>query len=49
MMRFRRADANITIIEIMWHRWKIRRQTEKTNINVHIGRNRSLRLNYNML
>ena len=33
------------MVEIMWHRREIRRQTEKTNINLNIGRNRSTRLN----
>ena len=34
------------MVEIMWHRREIRRQTEKTNINLNIGRNRSTRLKY---
>jgi hypothetical protein len=33
----------------MWHRREIRRQTEKTNINLNIGRNRSTRLKPNNL
>ncbi|MFZ2399388.1 MAG: hypothetical protein WAW31_12095 [Smithella sp.] len=33
------------MVEIMWHRRETRRQTEKTNINLNIGRNRSTRLN----
>ncbi|MDD5523596.1 MAG: hypothetical protein PHI84_22485 [Kiritimatiellae bacterium] len=37
------------MVEIMWHRREIRRQTEKTNINLNIGRNRSTRLKPNNL
>jgi len=31
-------------VEIMWHRRETRRQTEETNLNLYIGRNRSARL-----
>ena len=34
------------MVEIMWHRRETRWQTEKTNINLNIGRNRSTRLKY---
>ena len=34
-----------SVVEIMWHRWIIRWQTEKTKINLNIGKNRSTRLN----
>ena len=36
--------ANGYMVEIPRHRCEIRRQTEKTNINLDIGRNRSVRL-----
>ena len=32
------------MVEILWHRRENRRQTEKTNINLNIRRNRSTRL-----
>jgi hypothetical protein len=33
------------MVEILWHRRETRRQTEKTNLNLCIWRNRSTRLN----
>jgi len=33
------------MVEILWHRRETRRQTEKTNLNLNIGRNQSTRLN----
>jgi hypothetical protein len=29
------------MVEILWHRRETRRKTEKTNLNLNIGRNRS--------
>ncbi len=45
MTCFSGANANGYMVEILWHRRETRRQTEKTNINLYIGRNRSTQLN----
>ena len=36
------------MVEMLWHRLGIRRQTEKTNLNLNIGRNQSARINFDM-
>lgn len=42
------SGANGYMVEILWHRREIRRQTEKTNIKLNISRNQSTQLILNI-